>query len=345
MAAFSCWRSFASGGWRLGFLSTTVFLLLPAALTAGHVAARSWEQLQRLDRSDLTERKMSAEPVTRSEVFGQLRKELYGEEPSTGSDTHIFIILGASVSINRQRSLCFHIPKESISRWMKLRGEQKNKQRLGWGETGGGRNVSGLDILNISMWQWHWQPAILHCVQKMCRINLFHCQSMKSEVLFVTKFWSLCRFFLSLICFTCLLSPLCGLGCVFQGPTLHNNYSIDIVCSLLLFLQVWRFFCSSNNDVLLVPHSWLVCTGRSGKKEDLPYAVVRHCAGTTTSLCAWRSLTLGKSSSWLPWTNNVPPLGGCSGMVCSRVTRTLLVLPAPTWLWRRSRQHVYLIWR
>lgn len=140
MAAFSCWRSFASGGWRLGFLSTTVFLLLPAALTACHVAARSWEQLQRLDRSDLTERKMSAEPVTRSEVFGQLRKELYGEEPSTGSDTHIFIILGASVSINRQRSICFHIPKESISRWMKLRGEQKTNNA--WGE--GGLVVGGM---------------------------------------------------------------------------------------------------------------------------------------------------------------------------------------------------------
>lgn len=45
------------------------------------------------------EQKMSAEPATRSEVFGQLRKELYGEEHSSGSDTHIFIILGASVSI------------------------------------------------------------------------------------------------------------------------------------------------------------------------------------------------------------------------------------------------------
>lgn len=42
---------------------------------------------------------MSEEPVSRSEVFGQLRKELYGEERSAGSDTHIFIILGASVSL------------------------------------------------------------------------------------------------------------------------------------------------------------------------------------------------------------------------------------------------------
>lgn len=45
------------------------------------------------------DRKMNTEPLTRSEVFGQLRKELYGEEPSSHSNTHIFIILGASVSI------------------------------------------------------------------------------------------------------------------------------------------------------------------------------------------------------------------------------------------------------
>lgn len=57
---------------------------------------------------------MSAEPVSRSEVFGQLRKELYGEEPSTGSDTHIFIILGASVS-TPSNSPCFDIATESIA--------------------------------------------------------------------------------------------------------------------------------------------------------------------------------------------------------------------------------------
>lgn len=39
---------------------------------------------------------MSAEPLTRSQVFLQLRKELYGE--SAHSNTTIFIILGASVS-------------------------------------------------------------------------------------------------------------------------------------------------------------------------------------------------------------------------------------------------------
>lgn len=42
--------------------------------------------------------KMSAELLTRSEVFGQLRKELYGEKQPNDSNTHIFIILGASVS-------------------------------------------------------------------------------------------------------------------------------------------------------------------------------------------------------------------------------------------------------
>lgn len=42
--------------------------------------------------------KMSSESLTRSEVFGQLRRELYGEERSSHSNTHLFIILGASVS-------------------------------------------------------------------------------------------------------------------------------------------------------------------------------------------------------------------------------------------------------
>lgn len=76
--------------------------------------------------------------------------------------------------------------------------------------------------------------------------------------------------------------------------------------------------------------SCLVCAGRSSEKEDIPHAVVSHCVGTTASLCAQRSLTLGMSSSWLPWTNSVPPLGGCSGTVCSPVTHTLLALPGPT---------------
>lgn len=45
---------------------------------------------------------MSSEPLTRSEVFGQLRRELYGEEQPTHSNTHTFIILGASVSTMSQ---------------------------------------------------------------------------------------------------------------------------------------------------------------------------------------------------------------------------------------------------
>ncbi|KAG8002701.1 Glucose-6-phosphate 1-dehydrogenase [Nibea albiflora] len=47
--------------------------------------------------------KMSSEPLTRSEVFGQLRKELYGEDQSTHSDTHIFIILGASGDLAKKK--------------------------------------------------------------------------------------------------------------------------------------------------------------------------------------------------------------------------------------------------
>lgn len=42
--------------------------------------------------------KMSTELLTRSEVFETLRKELYGEKQPDDSNTHIFIILGASVS-------------------------------------------------------------------------------------------------------------------------------------------------------------------------------------------------------------------------------------------------------
>lgn len=41
---------------------------------------------------------MSSEPLTRSEVFGELRRELYGDATSSGAGAHLFIILGASVS-------------------------------------------------------------------------------------------------------------------------------------------------------------------------------------------------------------------------------------------------------
>ncbi|XP_060930243.1 glucose-6-phosphate 1-dehydrogenase-like isoform X2 [Limanda limanda] len=46
---------------------------------------------------------MSAEPLSRSEVFGQLRKELYGEEQSSHSNTHIFIVLGASGDLAKKK--------------------------------------------------------------------------------------------------------------------------------------------------------------------------------------------------------------------------------------------------
>lgn len=40
---------------------------------------------------------MSAFPLSRSEVFGELRKELHEDEEFRQSDAHIFIIMGASV--------------------------------------------------------------------------------------------------------------------------------------------------------------------------------------------------------------------------------------------------------
>uniref|UniRef100_A0A8C3GBI0 glucose-6-phosphate dehydrogenase (NADP(+)) n=1 Tax=Cyclopterus lumpus TaxID=8103 RepID=A0A8C3GBI0_CYCLU len=45
---------------------------------------------------------MSSEPLTRSEVFGQLRRDLY-EEQSRHSNTHIFIILGASGDLAKKK--------------------------------------------------------------------------------------------------------------------------------------------------------------------------------------------------------------------------------------------------
>ncbi|XP_034732917.1 glucose-6-phosphate 1-dehydrogenase-like [Etheostoma cragini] len=49
------------------------------------------------------DQKMSSEPLTRSEVFGQLRRELYGEELSSPSNAHIFIILGASGDLAKKK--------------------------------------------------------------------------------------------------------------------------------------------------------------------------------------------------------------------------------------------------
>lgn len=38
-------------------------------------------------------------PLSRSEVFGELRKELYDDEEFHQSDVHVFIIMGASVRV------------------------------------------------------------------------------------------------------------------------------------------------------------------------------------------------------------------------------------------------------
>ncbi|TWW56617.1 Glucose-6-phosphate 1-dehydrogenase [Takifugu flavidus] len=46
---------------------------------------------------------MNTELLTRSEVFGQLRKELYGEKQLNDSNTHIFIILGASGDLAKKK--------------------------------------------------------------------------------------------------------------------------------------------------------------------------------------------------------------------------------------------------
>lgn len=58
------------------------------------------------ERERSQDQKMTAEPLTRSELFVQLRKELFGEERSTFSKTHIFVILGASVSTTSLNFFC-----------------------------------------------------------------------------------------------------------------------------------------------------------------------------------------------------------------------------------------------
>lgn len=42
--------------------------------------------------------KMANIPLSRSEVFGELRKELHEDKEFHQSDVHVFIIMGASVS-------------------------------------------------------------------------------------------------------------------------------------------------------------------------------------------------------------------------------------------------------
>ncbi|KAF7209773.1 glucose-6-phosphate 1-dehydrogenase [Nothobranchius furzeri] len=46
---------------------------------------------------------MSTETLTRSDVFGQFRRELYGEKRSSYSNAHIFIILGASGDLAKKK--------------------------------------------------------------------------------------------------------------------------------------------------------------------------------------------------------------------------------------------------
>ncbi|XP_068185396.1 glucose-6-phosphate 1-dehydrogenase-like isoform X2 [Antennarius striatus] len=49
------------------------------------------------------DQKMNTDHLTRFEVFGQLRRELYGEEQSRHSNAHIFIILGASGDLAKKK--------------------------------------------------------------------------------------------------------------------------------------------------------------------------------------------------------------------------------------------------
>lgn len=50
--------------------------------------------------------KMSNIPLSRSEVFGELRKELHNDHEFRHSDVHVFIIMGASVRTEVWLQLC-----------------------------------------------------------------------------------------------------------------------------------------------------------------------------------------------------------------------------------------------
>uniref|UniRef100_A0A8C9TR42 Glucose-6-phosphate 1-dehydrogenase n=1 Tax=Scleropages formosus TaxID=113540 RepID=A0A8C9TR42_SCLFO len=50
-----------------------------------------------------SEQKMSGIPLSRSEIFGQLRKELHDDEEFHQSDAHIFIIMGASGDLAKKK--------------------------------------------------------------------------------------------------------------------------------------------------------------------------------------------------------------------------------------------------
>lgn len=45
-------------------------------------------------------------PLSRSEVFGELRKELYEDKEFHQSDVHVFIIMGASVRAQQRVAIC-----------------------------------------------------------------------------------------------------------------------------------------------------------------------------------------------------------------------------------------------
>lgn len=45
-------------------------------------------------------------PLSRSEVFGELRKELHEDKAFHQSDVHVFIIMGASVRAEERSVVC-----------------------------------------------------------------------------------------------------------------------------------------------------------------------------------------------------------------------------------------------
>lgn len=271
MAAFSRWPFLQAEDDDWGFFAT--FPPPTAALTTRHVATGSWEQLQRRHRSDCTEQKMSLEPATRSEVFGQLRKELYGEEHSSGSDTHIFIILGASVSTPSTLHVFLTFQQNQSLKEISG-GTKKQQQQQRFGGTDG--------RWTECVWGWQTEQSSgvrveIRLRAKMCRINLFHCQSMKSEALFVPchKFWNLHGFFLFFFLFPYLL-VISSLNCTkgqrvlqlrvcskVQHCTINRLNRHCLLTSLLFFsLKVLRLFCSNSEQRLIVPHS-LACLHRA----------------------------------------------------------------------------------
>lgn len=48
-------------------------------------------------------------PLSRSEVFGELRKELHEDKEFHHSDVHVFIIMGASVRAEERSVVCGYI--------------------------------------------------------------------------------------------------------------------------------------------------------------------------------------------------------------------------------------------